>query len=70
MENLLDETSRESMRVIDLKMGTNTLTRKHSSNADKVAYRAGKDKETTSAELGFCICGLHVPGETFFKIHR
>jgi hypothetical protein len=69
IENLLFESS-EDMRMIDLKLGSSTLTNKNTKNSEKANYRAQKDKETTSAELGFCICGYRTKDEIGVKVHK
>ena len=70
MESLTSNTNADYSHLIDIKMGTSTLTTKHADDPEKAAYRLKKDQETTSYELGFCICGYKTPQESGFKIHR
>ena len=69
IENLMFDTDPNYVRLIDIKLGTSTCTKNAKSNPVKVEYRAMKDMKTTSATLGFCICGYKTPTESQFKSH-
>ncbi len=68
IENLLEGTS-DQVRLIDVKMGTSTVTKKAKHTPGKVDYRLQKDARTSTPVLGFCICGLKTPDQHLFKIH-
>jgi flagellar motility protein MotE (MotC chaperone) len=59
-----------STSSIDIKLGTNTLTKKSKNNPEKVLSRRAKDAKSTSPSLGFAICGYHHDSQTFSKIHQ
>ena len=63
IENLLGGTNEKTVRILDVKLGTSTLTMKSESNAQKAQYRREKDLQTTSVQLGFCITGYKTPNE-------
>ena len=61
-----------STNIIDLKIGTSTVTDNCSRDHEKLAKRIKKDKETTSVELGYKITGYSLrnpnqPPEDFVK---
>ncbi len=70
IENLLFGTNDNSVRIIDIKLGTTTLTMTSEVNASKAEYRLQKDLQTTSSKLGFCITGYRTPNEFEFKVHK
>jgi len=43
IENLLKGTDSKSVRILDLKMGTSTITKTSKEKPDKVEYRNAKD---------------------------
>ena len=70
IENLLQGTNADTVRIMDIKLGTSTLTMKSESNVAKADYRLQKDLATTSAKLGFCITGYKTSSEIEVKVHK
>ena len=57
VENLLYGLEKGSF--IDIKMGTSTITRNtKKKGAEEIKRRNEKDEKTTTAELGYTICGF------------
>ena len=69
IENLLSGTNDSSVRIMDIKLGTSTLTKKGKIKGIE-EYRRQKDHQTTSSKLGLCITGYKTPTEYEFKVHK
>lgn len=67
IENLMQGCDTEQLRLIDLKLGTSTLTMQKKDNAEAIADKLKKDAETTTQSHGFCICGYKTADETVVK---
>lgn len=61
LENLC--AGREDANIIDIKMGTNTVTHNIKQNPNRWEKRALKDKGTTTAELGMRVIGYVIKNE-------
>ena len=69
IENLLSGTNDSTVRIMDIKLGTSTLTKKGKIKGIE-EYRRQKDLQTTSSKLGMCITGYKTPTEYEFKVHK
>jgi hypothetical protein len=61
---------------MDIKLGTSTLTKNGKSKGEAfIAYRNQKDEKTTSASLGYCVCGYLIKdslgnkSDSGYKVH-
>ena len=70
IENLLQGTQNTTVRIMDIKLGTSTLTMNAESNATKREYRLQKDLATTTSKVGFCITGFKTGSELEVKVHK
>ena len=53
----------KTFRLIDVKLGTSTLTKLKKDDPKKVAHHEEKDSRTTTPALGFCIVGYRTETE-------